>query len=259
MKKILLLSLTTLLVSFSSFSSVNELSAENEVCGQHLVKGTPSETSDQILCRSGYAVGYNYDTKNADWVAYYITAESVNAKFKRSNRFKADQELPEHAQATLSDYSKSGYDRGHLAPSAAMDFSQESMQSSFLLSNMSPQLPGFNRVGWRLLEEHVRDLANEYQELYVVTGPIYEGGEATIGNGVIIPSAFYKVILDPYYNDAIAFIVPHRDVSGSELVNFVTTIDEVEQRTNLDFFPATEDSTETAMEAMLWEMWPTPE
>ena len=259
MKKILLLSLTTLFISFSSLSSANELSAASEACGQHLVKGTPSEASDQILCRSGYAVGYNYDTKNADWVAYHITAESVNAKFKRSNRFKADQELPEYAQSTLSDYSKSGYDRGHLAPSAAMDFSQESMQSSFLLSNMSPQLPGFNRVGWRLLEEHVRDLANEYQELYVVTGPIYEGGEATIGNGVIIPSAFYKVILDPYYNDAIAFIVPHRDVSGSELANFVTTIDEVEQRTNLDFFSATTDGTETTMEAMLWEMWPTPE
>lgn len=64
------------------------------------------------------------------------------------------------------------------------------------MSNMSPQLPGFNRVGWRVLEEHVRDLANEYNELYVVTGPIYQGNEGTIGNGVAIPSAFYKVILD---------------------------------------------------------------
>lgn len=82
------------------------------------------------------------------------------------------------------------------------------------MSNMSPQLPGFNRVGWRLLEEHVRDLANDYHELYVVTGPIYQGGDGSIGNGVAIPSAFYKVILDPAFNDAIAFIVPHRDVSA---------------------------------------------
>jgi endonuclease G len=219
----------------------------------------PSNNSDQVLCRTGYAVGYNYQTKNADWVAYHVTKESVNAQFKRSNNFKVDAELPEYAQSTLSDYSKSGYDRGHLAPSAAMDFSQESMQESFLLSNMSPQLPGFNRVGWRLLEEHVRDLANEYQELYVVTGPIYDGNETSIGDGVVIPSAFYKVVLDPYYNDAIAFIVPHRDVSGSELVDFVTTIDEVEERTNLDFFANTSDDIENSMEAMLWEMWPTPE
>lgn len=253
MKKILLISLTTLLLHVAPFSSASE------TCGEHLVKGMPSSNSDQVLCRTGYAVGYNYQTKNADWVAYHVTKESVNAQFKRSNNFKADTELPEYAQSTLSDYSKSGYDRGHLAPSAAMDFSQQSMQESFLLSNMSPQLPGFNRVGWRLLEEHVRDLANEYQELYVVTGPIYEGNEASIGDGVVIPSAFYKVILDPYYNDAIAFIVPHRDVSGSELINFVTTIDDVEQRTNLDFFANTSDDVENSMEAMLWEMWPTPE
>lgn len=253
MKKILLLSLTTLLLHVAPFSSASE------TCGEHLVKGMPSSNSDQVLCRTGYAVGYNYQTKNADWVAYHVTKESVNAQFKRSNNFKVDAELPEYAQSTLSDYSKSGYDRGHLAPSAAMDFSQESMQESFLLSNMSPQLPGFNRVGWRLLEEHVRDLANEYHELYVVTGPIYEGNEASIGNGVVIPSAFYKVVLDPYYNDAIAFIVPHRDVSGSELVDFVTTIDDVEERTNLDFFSNTNDDIENSMESMLWEMWPTPE
>ncbi|MEX0335701.1 DNA/RNA non-specific endonuclease [Vibrio tubiashii] len=228
-----------------------------QTCGKHLDVGLPSEQPDQVLCRDGYAVGYNFQTKNADWVAYHITAESVNASFKRSNSFKEDSELPDYARSTLADYSGSGYDRGHLAPSATMDFSQDSMKQSFLMSNMSPQLPGFNRVGWRILEEHVRDLANEYNELYVVTGPIYQGNESTIGNNVIIPSAFYKVILDPAFNEAIAFIVPHRDVSSSELANFVTTIDAVEQQTGLDFFSLIADSTEESMEAQLWEMWPT--
>ncbi|AIW13414.1 DNA/RNA non-specific endonuclease [Vibrio tubiashii] len=228
-----------------------------KTCGKHLDVGLPSEQPDQVLCRDGYAVGYNFQTKNADWVAYHITAESVNASFKRSNSFKEDSELPDYARSTLADYSGSGYDRGHLAPSATMDFSQDSMKQSFLMSNMSPQLPGFNRVGWRILEEHVRDLANEYNELYVVTGPIYQGNENTIGNNVIIPSAFYKVILDPAFNEAIAFIVPHRDVSSSELASFVTTIDAVEQQTGLDFFSLIADSTEESMEAQLWEMWPT--
>ncbi|MCG9575575.1 DNA/RNA non-specific endonuclease [Vibrio tubiashii] len=228
-----------------------------QTCGKHLDVGLPSEQPDQVLCRDGYAVGYNFQTKNADWVAYHITAESVNASFKRSNSFKEDSELPDYARSTLADYSGSGYDRGHLAPSATMDFSQDSMKQSFLMSNMSPQLPGFNRVGWRILEEHVRDLANEYNELYVVTGPIYQGNESTIGNNVIIPSAFYKVILDPAFNEAIAFIVPHRDVSSSELASFVTTIDAVEQQTGLDFFSLIADSTEESMEAQLWEMWPT--
>jgi len=228
-----------------------------QTCAKHLDVGLPSYQSDQVLCRDGYAVGYNYQTKNADWVAYHITAESVNASFKRSNSFKEDSELPDYARSKLVDYSGSGYDRGHLAPSATMDFSQDSMKQSFLMSNMSPQLPGFNRVGWRVLEEHVRDLANEYNELYVVTGPIYQGNESTIGNNVVIPSAFYKVILDPAFNEAIAFVVPHRDVSSSELANFVTTIDNVEQQTGLDFFSLIADSTEETMEAQLWQMWPT--
>ncbi|ELB7852399.1 DNA/RNA non-specific endonuclease, partial [Vibrio parahaemolyticus] len=206
----------------------------------------------------GYAVGYNYNTKNADWVAYHITAESVNITNKRSNAFQEDIEMPDYARSTLADYKGSGYDRGHLAPSATMDFTQESMKQSFLMSNMSPQLPGFNRVGWRVLEEHVRDLANGYNELYVVTGPIYQGNEGTIGNGVAIPSAFYKVILDPSFDEAIAFIVPHRDVSSSELANFITTIDEVERQTGLDFFAQTPDSIEDNMESVKWEeMWPT--
>jgi len=249
MKKTIILALS-FLASFSAYA---------ETCGQHLDKGLPSNNSDQVLCRDGYAVGYNYQTKNADWVAYHLTKDSVEAFYKRSNNFKVDAELPTYAQSTLADYSKSGYDRGHLAPSAAMDFSKESMQQSFLLSNMSPQLPGFNRVGWRLLEEHVRDLATTYGELYVVTGPIFTGNEETIGNNLVIPSAYYKVILDPSYDEAIAFIVPHRDVSGSELASFVTTIDAVEQQTNLDFFSLISDSTEQSMESQLWEMWPVNE
>ncbi|WP_407832753.1 DNA/RNA non-specific endonuclease [Vibrio rotiferianus] len=248
MKNIILVSLVTLL-SFPSLA---------ETCGQHLDKGMPSTNSDQFLCRDGYAVGYNYETKNADWVAYHITAESVNITNKRSNSFKEDSEMPDYARSTLADYKSSGYDRGHLAPSATMDFTRESMKQSFLMSNMSPQLPGFNRVGWRVLEEHVRDLANEYNELYVVTGPIYQGNEGTIGNGVVIPSAFYKVILDPSFDEAIAFIVPHRDISSSELANFITTIDEVERQTGLDFFAQTPDSIEDNMESVKWEeMWPT--
>ncbi|WP_322619052.1 DNA/RNA non-specific endonuclease [Vibrio parahaemolyticus] len=244
-----------LLVSLVTLLSYPNLA---ETCGQHLDKGIPSSNSDQFLCRDGYAVGYNYNTKNADWVAYHITAESVNITNKRSNAFQEDTEMPDYARSTLADYKGSGYDRGHLAPSATMDFTQESMKQSFLMSNMSPQLPGFNRVGWRVLEEHVRDLANEYNELYVVTGPIYQGNEGTIGNGVVIPSAFYKVILDPSFDEAIAFIVPHRDVSSSELTNFITTIDEVERQTRLDFFAQTPDSIEDNMESEKWEeMWPT--
>ena len=226
----------------------------NAACHQHLEKGSPSE-SDQQLCRDGYAVGYNYQSKVADWVAYHITRDSVNAYFKRSNNFKTDYELPSAYRATTSDYSKTGYDRGHLAPSGTMDFTETSMKQSFLMSNMAPQLPGFNRGGWKALEDKIRQWANDYNELYVVSGPIWDGNESYIGNGVYIPNSYYKVVLEPAYNDAIAFIVPHRKVSSSELANFITTVDEVERLTNLDFFSTLPDTTENSAEAQLWEMW----
>lgn len=228
--------------------------ASATVCNQHLAQGTPNN-SDQILCRDGYAAGYNYQNKVSNWVAYHITQDTVNAFYKRSNSFRTDTELPADFRATSRDYTKTGYDRGHLAPSGTMDFSQESMQQSFLMSNMAPQLPGFNRGGWKGLEEKVRQWANTYDELYVVSGPIWDGNETYIGNGVYIPNSFYKVILDPIYNDAIAFIIPHRKVSSSELPSFITSVNEVEQVTQLDFFSDLPDSVEDEIEGKIWDMW----
>ncbi|WP_299019997.1 DNA/RNA non-specific endonuclease [uncultured Photobacterium sp.] len=228
--------------------------ASAAVCHQHLEQGTPS-ASDQILCRDGYAAGYNYQNKVSDWVAYHITKESVNAFYERSNRFRSDTEVPSSFRVTSRDYSKTGYDRGHLAPSGAMDFTQQSMQQSFLMTNMAPQLPGFNRGGWKALEKKVREWANTYNELYVVSGPIWDGNETYIGNGVYIPNQFYKVILDPANNDTIAFIMPHRKVSASELPSFIVTVDDVEQLTNLNFFSVLPDSVENEVEAVMWDMW----
>lgn len=112
-------------------------------CNGHVVFGVPG-TADQLLCREGYAVGYDYDRKVALWVAYHLTKESVEQKYKRSNRFKEDEEIPEVHRSTLGDYKGTGYDRGHMAPAATVDFSETSMQESFLLTNMAPQLPGLN-------------------------------------------------------------------------------------------------------------------
>ncbi len=241
-------------IIFAIMSLAISASAAAATCNQHLDVGTPNQ-SDQILCRDGYAAGYNYQNKVSNWVAYHITKASVNAFYERSNSFRTDAEIPTAYRAKSSDYTKTGYDRGHLAPSGTMDFSQESMQQSFLMTNMAPQLPGFNRGGWKALEEKVREWANTYDELYVISGPIWDGNETYIGNGVYIPNSFYKVILDPAYNDAIAFIVPHRKVSSSELSGFITTVDEIEQLTQLDFFSALPDSVENEIETVQWEMW----
>lgn len=223
-------------------------------CNGHVAYGIPGP-DDQFLCREGYAVGYDYDTKVPTWVAYRLTPESVNKKFERSNKFKEDIEIPPIYRSVLSDYKGSGYDRGHMVASATVDFSYNAMMESFLLSNIAPQLPGLNRQGWKYLEAYVREWVNERGELYVVTGTLFVDSHDVIGNGVHIPTHFYKVIFDPVTMDVIAFLVPHRPISKSELPEFIVSVDEVELQTGLDFNNFLDDALEDDIENDVEGMW----
>jgi len=223
-------------------------------CNGHVAYGIPGP-EDQLLCREGYTVGYDYDRKVPTWVAYHLTPDSVNKKFKRSNKFKPDTEIPVQYRSTLSDYKGSGYDRGHMAASATVDSSYNAMTESFLLSNMTPQLPGLNRQGWRYLEQYIREWTNERGELYVVTGALFVGSNSIIGNGVHVPTHFYKIVFDPAGLDAIAFLVPHRPISKSELLGFIVSVDEVERVAGLDFNSLLDDALEDDIENDIEKMW----
>jgi endonuclease G len=204
---------------------------------EHNQYGNPAN-SNQVLCRLGYAVGYNYSSKVADWVSYQVTAESANAQIARTDDFREDLDLPSQARSTLSDFSGSGYDRGHLAPAATVGFSRTAMSQSFLLSNMAPQLPEFNRGGWSDLESGVRTCANKVGALSVVAGPIYEQPvPSTIGAGVRVATSFYMLIMkDSAPRQAVAFIVPHRAFAIEELPDFAVPVDRLEQKLSYDFF-----------------------
>ena len=223
-------------------------------CNGHVAYGIPGP-EDQLLCREGYAVGYNYDRKDPTWVAYRLTPDSVNKKFERSNKFKEDTEIPVQYRSKLSDYKGSGYDRGHMAASATVDSSYNAMMESFLLSNMTPQLPGLNRQGWKYLEAYIRDWTNKRGELYVVTGAMFVGEHGVIGNGVHVPTHFYKVVFDPAGMDAIAFLVPHRAISKGDLPGFIVSVDEVERLTGLDFNSMLDDGIEDDIENDVERMW----
>jgi len=223
-------------------------------CNGHVAFGVPGNT-DQLLCRDGYAVGYNYNRKVASWVAYHITKDSVDKKYKRSNRFREDKEVPKAYRSTLTDYKGTGYDRGHMAPAATVDFSKESMEESFLLTNMAPQLPGLNRQGWRYLEAYIREWADDRGELYVVTGSLFSDETETIGDNVAIPSSFYKVVFDPVQQNGIAFIVPHRKFKKTEIPNFIVSIDEVESQSGFDFISALPDDLEDDIEDDVESLW----
>jgi endonuclease G len=197
----------------------------------------PKQTANQIVHYSKFSLSYNENTEQADWVAYRLYPNSVNNGVKRKNNFRNDHKIAT-ASASLSDYRGSGYDRGHLAPAKAMSFDEQSMSESFLMSNMSPQLPTFNRGIWKKLEGKVRDLATISDSLYVVTGPILDENSGSIGtNKVLIPNAYYKAILRFRGNEfnGIGFLLKH-EKSSRKVTDFTVSIDSIETITGLNFF-----------------------
>ena len=207
---------------------------------------------DQIITHTGYTLSYNTTCHIANWVAYELTAEETVPVVRRNNKFIPDP-LIQSVSASNADYKRSGYDKGHLAPSADMCYSYQTMAESFYLSNMSPQVPGFNRGIWKNLEEHVRQWAIDDKAVYVVTGTILTKGLPTIGhNKITVPAYFYKVILD--YTEpeikGIGFIMPNH-WSQEPLQHYAVTIDSVEKLTGTDFFYQLPDDQEKVIESAI--------
>jgi endonuclease G, mitochondrial len=207
---------------------------------------------DQVITHSGYTLSYNPVYRIANWVAYELTAGETHAVVQRKNHFAPDPLLNTES-AVNEDYKGSGYDRGHLAPCGDMCWSYQAMTESFYLSNMSPQVPAFNRGIWKKLEEQVRDWAIEDQAVCVVTGPVLTKGLGTIGHHrIAIPEYFYKVILD--YTEpgikGIGFIIPNAG-SSTDLQHYAVTIDSVEKLTQIDFFWQLPDSEEKIIEGKM--------
>lgn len=121
------------------------------------------------------------------------------------------------------------------------------MSESFFLSNMSPQVAGFNRGIWSSLEAQVRELALSYQKLYVATEPVFRDNIGVIGeNGVTVPGYYYKVLYDGN-NRMIGLILPNAS-STKSLDQFVVTVDQIELQTGIDFFPGLNDELENRLE-----------
>ena len=213
---------------------------------------------EQIIRHSGYTVSYNKDLKIPNWVSYELTREETKGKEKRGNRFIADP-LVTGPIATNADYTRSGYDKGHMAPAADMKWSPEAMKESFYFSNMCPQHPQLNRRGWKNLEEKIRDWAVADSAIIIICGPIIDKPSKTIGkNKVAVPERFFKVILSPFVKPArgIGFLFNNRQ-AVEPLSTYAVSIDSIEKLTHMDFFSPLPDEIENAVEANAdYYQWP---
>ena len=205
----------------------------------NLAAGYPlTFTTDCIRSYTGFDLGYNEKYEQASWVAYVLTREEVESgTFKRTDNFRIDTSIAT-GSAELSDYRDSGYDRGHLAPAGDMTWNSLAMSESFLMSNMSPQAPSFNRGIWRSLETKVRAWASQKDSIYVITGPLLGSVNNMIGlNEVGVPDYYFKVLVDlsPPDHSMIAFMLPNTG-SSAGLIQFAISVDSLEVLTGYNFF-----------------------
>ena len=191
---------------------------------------------EQIIKHTGFTLSYNEKYEQASWVAYELTADELIKRVKRSDNFKKDSKVST-GSALPSDYAKSGFDRGHLAPAADLSWSEVTMKESFYMSNMSPQKPGFNRGIWKKLEGYVRQWASDNGAIYVVTGGVLDNIDQFIGTSNVGFQNIYKVILDYTGPEkkGIGFILPNQS-SSKKLQLSAVSIDEVEALTGINFF-----------------------
>ena len=141
-----------IILAFQFLSSDNPSTAKLPITLDSDAFGLPTqaEPSLQIVAHAGYCLGYSETHEQAAWVCYELNKWEVQtSSFKRTDNFRPDPDITTES-SQLVDFKGSGFDRGHLVPAGDMGWSYESMSQSFLLSNISPQQPGFNRGIWNI-------------------------------------------------------------------------------------------------------------
>lgn len=203
------------------------------------------------LKREGYITTYSPENKIPVWVAWNLTADRTDGPYKREgNKFTADTDVPA-PRAEHQDYVNSGYDRGHMCPSADCRWSQKAQEQSFLLTNICPQLHNLNGGDWKELEDRCRTWALQYGSIYIVCGSLLMNKKhKTIGkNKVVVPEAFFKVVLRLGDQPAAIGFIYRNERANKTMSSYVNSVDEVERITGLDFFSALPDNIEKKVEA----------
>ena len=235
------------LLTVTSFAMLTDASAGSqplpyplEKCEAWLIYKKPQieTTNSTVICRTGYLLLHDNLAKIPVWVTYVLKPDDLLTCNARSNAFSSDRSLKSTQKSMLEDYSRSGYDTGHIAPAGDMLRDEIVEKESFILSNTAPQTPELNRGAWRTLELAVRSWAyNNSTDLVIHAGPIYDiAQDKTIGpNNVVVPHAYYKIIIDTNKNQSLAFIFENGKITRKDLGYYQVTVADVERTTGIKF------------------------
>jgi endonuclease G len=252
MKKLLVL---LALVSTQVFAWEQRAPLPPQACQVHSPYGfAQTQRPAQPICREAYLVAYDAPVKIPAYVAYTLLPQNALGCFPRTNAFVADQSLS-GTGARPDDYAGTGYDKGHAAPDGDLSWSQQVEYESFLMTNMYPQHGSLNRGIWKLLETSVRGWAVQLNQPFTIyVGAFYGAGDPTIGNGVIVPHGYYKIVINNQTRQIAGWAFPHTKPYvnlGNDLTKFRLPIAQIEQTAGVDYkFPA------GAVELQPGQEWP---
>lgn len=242
-----------MIVAYQQVANATESDSSDFTCtdSQVLMEvGGTQPSNSEIIEYTGFTVSFNNSLRIPNYVSWELLAAETEGTIPRDD-FKTDFNIKNCAKH--SDYTHSGYDRGHMAPAADMKWSEQSMNDCFYMTNICPQAGSLNGGSWKKLEEKCRLWAQVDSAIIIVCGPVpttqpleYIGSD----NDIAVPEAFFKVICSPYANPprAIGFIMPNGKVPGG-LQKAAVSVDSVEALTGYDFFAALPDSIENAIES----------
>lgn len=207
-----------------------------------------------------YVLGYSDARRVPTWVAWRLTRADLGAE-DRADDFRADDALPAaFFKVGPSAYEGSGYDRGHMCPSAHRTASRAANSLTFLMTNMQPQSHALNAGPWKSLESRERRLAEDGKVVFVIAGGIFAPDPPKIGPGIHVPASGYRitVVLEPGEGhvdvtpetDLVASILPNSsEAKGRKWSELTTSVDQIEQQTGYDFLSKLSDDVENALEA----------
>ncbi|MBC8010687.1 MAG: DNA/RNA non-specific endonuclease [Burkholderiales bacterium] len=233
----------------------------------HLFAGAPRVAGEgdaipagRFLRNTGYVVGYGEDFGSPLWVGYRVKdVDPLPAPAERPERFEVDVRTV--ARVDPGAYTGSGYDRGHLAPNYAIAtrYGAKAQRETFLMSNIIPQRHALNAGLWKQMElRAATSYPARFGEVWVLAGPVFRRppaarlAEGESGVGVAIPEACFMILADESDGRVrtLAFMFPQETKEGARPEDFLTTIDEIEDRTGLEFFAELPVEIEDEIEAM---------
>ena len=245
-------------VSIGDFSSPPPTS-------EHLTMGNPSsavtsitQPNNYLMEKPQYSLSYSRDNGGPNWVSWHLDPSWLGTT-PRQDDFRADTTLPAGwYQVQATDFSGSGFDRGHMCPSADRTITVAANSATFLMTNMIPQLPANNQGVWANLENYSRSLVSQGNELYIISGG--QGLRFFIANGhVAVPAQTWKVIivLPIGSNDVsrvttstrtIAVVIPNSGTTNSDWRTYRVSVDQVEAITGFDFFSSVSSGIQAVIE-----------